>query len=184
MEQGRYAQGRVDRGAAGPAGVLSGCASQGLLSGDTPGLSGKFHRHGGFPGGISPRRRKCVRVCHEQRPHPYGVVYQSSRRLGDRGAPNEVHVFKREEPTKILEIIQSQTETPSTARVTVRVLGDGGGCGGDRRGQGLDSVRHAGVQAGRRLIWVRGADYRPGDNGQGLLAGPLRLLAGSMAWQR
>ncbi|ETH37108.1 hypothetical protein L546_1379 [Bordetella pertussis H897] len=53
------------------------------------------------------------------------MVYQSSRRLGDRGAPNEVHVFKREEPSKILEIIQSQTETPSTARVTVRVLGDG-----------------------------------------------------------
>ncbi|AMG88388.1 BPTD_2524 family lipoprotein [Bordetella bronchiseptica] len=106
------------------AGVLSGCASQGLLSGDTPGLSESFIVTADFQAAYR-RAGEYVRVCHEQRPHPYGVVYQSSRRLGDRGAPNEVHVFKREEPTKILEIIQSQTETPSTARVTVRVLGDG-----------------------------------------------------------
>jgi hypothetical protein len=104
--------------------ALSGCASQGLMSGDAPGASETFlvqadvqaaHRRAG----------EYVRVCHEQRAYPYGVVYQSHQSIGEKGLPNQIRIYKQTEPAKILEIINAQTEGPATATVTVMVLGEG-----------------------------------------------------------
>jgi len=103
--------------------VLSGCASKGLLSGDAPGATDTFTVQADFQAAYR-RAGEYVRVCHEQRRHPYGVVYTSHHSLGQKGAPNEVQVYKKTEPAKILEIIRAQADGPATSQVTVLVLGE------------------------------------------------------------
>lgn len=103
--------------------LASGCASKGLLSGDTPGVADTFDVAADYQAAYR-RASEYVRVCYERRGHPYGVVYQSRHSLGQKGAPNEIHVYKKTEPAKVLEIFQSQANGPSASRVTVRVLGE------------------------------------------------------------
>lgn len=105
--------------------ALSGCASKGLLSGEPPAATETFAVQADVQA-AHRRASEYVRVCHEQRAHPYGVAYQSHQSLGDKGAPNEIRVFKQTEPAKILEIIRAQAEGPATSNVTVMVLGDAG----------------------------------------------------------
>lgn len=102
--------------------MLSGCASKGLLSGDPPGATATFPVRADFEAAYR-RAGEFVRVCHEQRRHPYGVVYQSHHSLGQKGAPNEIRIYKKTEPAKILEIIRAQADGPATSQVTVLVLG-------------------------------------------------------------
>ena len=103
--------------------VLSGCASKGLLSSEPPGATDTFQVKADFQAAYR-RTGEYVRVCHEQRRHPYGVVYQSHHSLGQKGAPNEIQVYKKTEPAKILEIIRAQPDGPVSSQVTVLVLGD------------------------------------------------------------
>ena len=104
--------------------VLGGCASKGLLSGDTPGVTETFAVQADADA-AHRRASEFIRVCHEQRVHPYGVVYQSSQTLGEKGLPNEHKVFKQTEPAKILEIIRTEADGPANSRVTVLVLDEG-----------------------------------------------------------
>jgi len=103
--------------------ALSGCASKGLLSGDPPGATATFPVQADFQAAYR-RAGEYVRVCHEQRRHPYGVVYMSHHSLGQKGAPNEIRIYKKTEPAKILEIIRAQPDGPATSQATVMVLGD------------------------------------------------------------
>ncbi|MBV7482453.1 BPTD_2524 family lipoprotein [Bordetella sp. BOR01] len=103
--------------------ALSGCASKGLLSGDAPGAADTFAVQADFQAAYR-RAGEYVRVCHEQRRHPYGIVYMSHHSLGQKGAPNEVQVYKKTEPAKILEIIRAQPDGPATSQVTVQVVGE------------------------------------------------------------
>jgi len=105
------------------AAVLSGCASTGLMSGDEPGMSETFSVQANVQA-AHRRAGEYVRVCHEQRTYPYGVAYQSHQSLGEKGAPNEVQVFKKTEPAKILEIIRAQADGAAASTVTVTVLGE------------------------------------------------------------
>ncbi|OZI51414.1 BPTD_2524 family lipoprotein [Bordetella genomosp. 4] len=104
--------------------VLSGCASKGLLSGDPPGATETFPVQADVQA-AHRRAGEYVRVCHNERAYPYGVVYQSHQSLGEKGAPNEIRIFKQTEPAKILEIIRAQSDGPNTSNVTVMVLGEG-----------------------------------------------------------
>lgn len=104
--------------------VLSGCASKGLLSGDPPGATETFSVQADVQA-AHRRAGEYVRVCHEQRAYPYGVKYHSHQSLGEKGAPNEVRIFKETEPAKILEIIRAQADGPAASSVTVQVLGEG-----------------------------------------------------------
>lgn len=103
--------------------ALSGCASKGLLSGDPPGATETFAVQADVQA-AHRRASEFVRVCHEQRAHPYGVVYMSHKSLGEKGAPNETRVYKKTEPAKILEIIRAQSDSLTTSTVTVMVLGE------------------------------------------------------------
>lgn len=104
--------------------VLSGCASKGLLSGDPPGATETFSVQADVQA-AHRRAGEYVRVCHEQRTYPYGAVYQTHQTLGEKGAPNEIRIFKQTEPAKILEIIRAQSDGASASNVTVMVLGEG-----------------------------------------------------------
>ncbi|MVW78856.1 BPTD_2524 family lipoprotein [Bordetella sp. 02P26C-1] len=104
--------------------AMSGCASRGLMSGEAPGASETFSVQADVQA-AHRRAGEFVRVCHEQRAYPYGVVYQSHQSLGEKGLPNQVQVFKQTEPAKILEIITAQADGPATSTVTVMVLGEG-----------------------------------------------------------
>ena len=103
--------------------ALGGCASTGLLSGDPPGATETFPVQADFQAAYR-RAGEYVRVCHEQRRHPYGVVYQSHHSLGQKGAPNEIQVYKKTEQAKILEIIRAQADGAAASQVTVMVLGN------------------------------------------------------------
>lgn len=104
--------------------TLSGCAGKGLLSGDAPGVTETFPVQADVQA-AHRRASEFVRVCHEERVHPYGAVYQTRQSLGDKGAPNEIRVFKQTEPAKILEIIRAQSNGLAASTVTVMVLGEG-----------------------------------------------------------
>lgn len=103
--------------------VISGCASKGLMSGDPPGATATFPVQADIQA-AHRRAGEFVRVCHEERHHAYGVTYQSHQSLGEKGAPNEIRVYKQTEPAKILEIIRAESDGPAASQVTVLVLGD------------------------------------------------------------
>ncbi len=105
------------------AALLTGCANTGVLSKDAAPAE-TFEVAADFQAAYR-RAAEYVRVCHEHALHPYGVGYASRRIVGEKGAPNQIYVYKASEPTKILEVIQSQTLTPNTSRVKVIVLGEG-----------------------------------------------------------
>lgn len=102
------------------AAALGGCANTGLQ--EEPGISDTFSVAADYQAAYR-RAIEYVRVCHEGRKHRYGTVYLSSRELGVRDAPNTLRIHKRGEPLRILEVIQSAMDGPSSSKVTVTVLG-------------------------------------------------------------
>lgn len=104
--------------------LLGGCASKGLLSGDAVGKTETFSVQADVQA-AHRRAGEFVRVCHEQREHPYGAIYQSHQSLGEKGLPNEIRVFKHTEPAKVLAIIRAQADGLSASLVTVMVLNEG-----------------------------------------------------------
>lgn len=105
------------------AALLTACANTGVLS-KNGAPAETFDVAADFQAAYR-RAAEYVRVCHEQAGHPYGVVYSSRRVLGEKGAPNQIHVYKASAPAKILELIQTEPREQNTARVKVSVLGEG-----------------------------------------------------------
>jgi len=103
--------------------LLTGCANTGLLSKDTAPAE-TFDVAADFQAAYR-RAAEYVRVCHENAVHPYGVVYASQRIVGEKGAPNQILIYKATERTKILEMIQSEPQGANASRVKVVVLGEG-----------------------------------------------------------
>lgn len=115
---------RLYMGLAAIAVVLSGCAGKGLLEPEAQGVSEAFVVNAD-PIAALRRASEYVRVCHEDRDHPYGASYGAKRSLGERGLPHAVKVYKTAEPARILELIQVQEgERASQANVTVTVLAE------------------------------------------------------------
>ncbi|WP_459614559.1 BPTD_2524 family lipoprotein [Bordetella sp. 2513F-2] len=102
--------------------AVGGCASTGLK--ERQGLSQAFDVSADYQAAYR-RAGEYVRICHEERAHPYGATYASRRELGVRDAPHQIQIYKTTEPAKVLAIIQSAANTPSSSRVTVTVLGEG-----------------------------------------------------------
>ncbi|KRC76497.1 hypothetical protein D3C87_475170 [compost metagenome] len=105
------------------AALLAGCASKGVyevesvkkdtFSVDTN-YQAAFRRAGEY-----------VRACHVQVQHPYGVSYAWRHTIGEKGAPDEIQVFKVGEPATVLELISAEADGPAKSKVTVTVLGEG-----------------------------------------------------------
>ncbi|MFJ1302423.1 BPTD_2524 family lipoprotein [Pseudomonadota bacterium AL_CKDN230030165-1A_HGKHYDSX7] len=103
--------------------VLAGCAGTGLR--DEPGIKETFEVQADFNAAYR-RAVQYVRVCHEQRAHPYGAVYVAKTAEGEKGDPNEVRMYRSTEPAKLLELIHAlPSEQPGRSNVTVTVLGTG-----------------------------------------------------------
>lgn len=105
------------------AALLAGCASKGVyevesvkkdtFSVDTN-YQAAFRRAGEY-----------VRACHVLVPHAYGVSYSWRHTIGEKGAPDEIQVFKVGEPATVLELISAEADGPAKSKVTVTVLGEG-----------------------------------------------------------
>lgn len=102
---------------------LGGCASTGVYEAETAlhetfivdtNSQAAFRRAGEY-----------VRACHVNVAHPYNVAYAWKPKLGEKGAPDEVQVYKVGEQAKVLELITSEAESPSKAKVTITVVGEG-----------------------------------------------------------
>lgn len=66
-----------------------------------------------------------MRTCHVNVQHPYNVAYAWKHVIGEKGAPDEVQVYKVGETAKILELVSAESDGPAKAKVTVTVLGEG-----------------------------------------------------------
>jgi hypothetical protein len=105
---------------AGLSAALAACVNTGLK--EAQGISATFPVSADYQA-ATRRAIEYARVCLERREHPYGAVYVWSIDKGARNAPNSVQVFRQEEEHKILQAVEAKADTPSTATVTVRVLG-------------------------------------------------------------
>ncbi|AUA59311.1 Uncharacterised protein [Achromobacter spanius] len=103
--------------------LLAGCASKGVYEADTvqketfsvdTNYQAAFRRGGEY-----------VRTCHMNVKHPYGVAYEWRHVLGEKGAPDEIQVYKVGEPATVLELISAEADGPAKSKVTVTVLGEG-----------------------------------------------------------
>ena len=83
-----------------------------------------LHRRHEFAGRVPTRGRVRARLPRERRPS-YNVAYAWKPKLGEKGAPDEVQVYKVGEQAKVLELITSEAESPSKAKVTITVVGEG-----------------------------------------------------------
>ncbi len=102
---------------------LTGCASSGVMDAE----SAPTETFSVATNSASAYRRAAeyVRTCHVRVQHPFGVAYAFQQRPGEKGTPDEVWLYKTTEPAKILERIAAEADGPSTAKVTVTVLGAG-----------------------------------------------------------
>lgn len=105
------------------AALLAGCASKGVYEAETvqketfsvdTNYQAAFRRGGEY-----------VRACHVNVQHPYGIAYAWRHTLGEKGAPDEIQVYKVGEPATVLELISAESDGPAKSKVTVTVLGDG-----------------------------------------------------------
>ncbi|MDX3986855.1 MAG: hypothetical protein QHC88_16530 [Achromobacter sp.] len=105
------------------AALLAGCASKGVYESDAvqketfsvdTNYQAAFRRGGEY-----------VRTCHVNVQHPYGLAYAWRHTLGEKGAPDEIQVYKVGEPAKVLELISAEADGPAKSKVTVTVLGQG-----------------------------------------------------------
>lgn len=103
--------------------VLAGCASKGVYESEAvqketfsvdTNYQAAFRRGGEY-----------VRTCHMNVKHPYGVAYAWRHVLGEKGAPDEIQVYKVGEPAAVLELISAEADGPAKSKVTVTVLGQG-----------------------------------------------------------
>lgn len=103
--------------------VLGGCASTGVYESDTV-VKDTFIVDTNYQAAFR-RAGEYVRTCHVNVQHPYHVAYAWKHVLGEKGAPDEVQVYKVGETAKILELISAEADGPAKAKVTVTVLGEG-----------------------------------------------------------
>jgi hypothetical protein len=103
--------------------VLAGCASRGVYESDAV-LKETFSVNTNYEAAFR-RAGEYVRVCHVQVQHAYNVAYAWRHVKGEKGAPDEVQLYRVTEPAKVLELIAAEADTPSTSKVTVTVLGEG-----------------------------------------------------------
>lgn len=105
------------------AALLAGCASKGVYESDSvqketfsvdTNYQAAFRRAGEY-----------VRACHVNVQHPYGVAYAWRHSLGQKGAPDEIQLYKVGEPATVLELISAESDGPAKSKVTVTVLGTG-----------------------------------------------------------
>lgn len=103
--------------------LLAGCASKGVYESEAvqketfsvdTNYQAAFRRGGEY-----------VRTCHVNVQHPYGLAYAWRHTLGEKGAPDEIQVYKVGEPAKVLELISAEADGPAKSKVTVTVLGQG-----------------------------------------------------------
>jgi hypothetical protein len=104
--------------------LLSGCVNKGILEAKSP-----YHETFSVEASQQATLRRAqayVRNCFEQVKHKYDVVYLSRVRRGEKGAGDEILVYKQTEPAKILASINIvEQSSASRAQVTVTVLGAG-----------------------------------------------------------
>lgn len=105
------------------AALLVGCASKGVYESDAV-LTETFTVNTNYEAAFR-RAGEYVRTCHVQVQHAYNVAYAWRHVKGEKGAPDEVQLYKVTEPAKVLELIAAETATPSTSKVTITVLGEG-----------------------------------------------------------
>jgi hypothetical protein len=101
--------------------LLGGCASGIQRDGNYPNIS--FEVPVTYQTAIR-RGAEFSRVCHTDAPHPYGATYGDNRSLVEKTAIGEVSIFKIPEPAKLLEVIRTKPSGPSSATVTITVLGE------------------------------------------------------------
>ena len=122
------------------------------------------------------RAGEYVRACHVNVAHPYNVAYAWKPKLGEKGAPDEVQVYKVGEQAKVLELITSEAESPSKAKVTITVVGEG------RWDKAEIAAARASIESTPRPA-ARAADHGAAPEGRAgamafaLFAGAFRLLA-------
>lgn len=105
------------------AATLAGCASTGVYESET-GKKETFSVDTNYQAAFR-RAGEYVRTCHTQVSHPYGVSYAWRHTLGQKGAPDEIQLYKVGQPATVLELISAEPAGPANAKVTVTVLGEG-----------------------------------------------------------
>lgn len=105
------------------AAMLAGCASTGVYESETA-IKDTFSVNTNYQAAFR-RAGEYVRTCHTQVQHPYGVSYAWRHSLGEKGAPDEIQLYKVGQPATVLELISAEADGPANAKVTVTVLGDG-----------------------------------------------------------
>lgn len=154
---------------------LGGCASTGVYEAETAlhetfivdtNSQAAFRRAGEY-----------VRACHVNVAHPYNVAYAWKPKLGEKGAPDEVQVYKVGEQAKVLELITSEAESPSKAKVTITVVGEGRWDKAEIAAARASIERDAGLPPGRLIMEPRSGQGRAGAMAFALFAGAFRLLA-------
>ncbi|OAD13614.1 BPTD_2524 family lipoprotein [Achromobacter insolitus] len=105
------------------AALLAGCASKGVYESDAV-VTETFTVNTNYEAAFR-RAGEYVRTCHVQVQHAYNVAYAWRHVKGEKGAPDEVQLYKVSEPAKVLELISAESASPSTSKVTVTVLGEG-----------------------------------------------------------
>ena len=123
------------------------------------------------------RAGEYVRACHVNVAHPYNVAYAWKPKLGEKGAPDEVQVYKVGEQAKVLELITSEAESPSKAKVTITVVGEGRWDKAEIAAARASIERDAGLPPGRLIMEPRSGQGRAGAMAFALFAGAFRLLA-------
>ncbi len=103
--------------------LLAGCASKGVYESDTV-LKETFSVDTNYQAAFR-RAGEYVRTCHVNVQHPYNVAYAWRHSIGEKGAPDEVQVYKVGEPATVLELVSAEADGPATSKVTVTVLGQG-----------------------------------------------------------
>ncbi|MFJ3465138.1 BPTD_2524 family lipoprotein [Achromobacter spanius] len=105
------------------AATLAGCASTGVYESETA-KKETFSVDTNYQAAFR-RAGEYVRTCHTQVSHPYGVSYAWRHTLGEKGAPDEIKLYKVGQPATVLELISAEADGPATSKVTVTVLGEG-----------------------------------------------------------
>ena len=153
---------------------LGGCASTGVYEAETAlhetfivdtNSQAAFRRAGEY-----------VRACHVNVAHPYNVAYAWKPKLGE-GRADEVQVYKVGEQAKVLELITSEAESPSKAKVTITVVGEGRWDKAEIAAARASIERDADLPPGRLIMEPRSGQGRAGAMAFALFAGAFRLLA-------
>lgn len=105
------------------AALLAGCASTGVYEAEAV-KKETFNVDTSYQAAFR-RAGEYVRTCHVLKPHAYGAAYAWRHTLGEKGAPDEIKVFKVGQPATVLALISAEPDGPAKSKVTVTVLGEG-----------------------------------------------------------